>query len=628
MFKKIVAMILALVLGICTFSCSEATLTSNESASSETSDIQSTEGSQNQTPNESEGESEMISESASEKEEVNKELVMYAIGDSITYGAYKKDATDLTTGVVKPNYAEQVSQMLGVSEFVNYSISGTCISSNGGIDYLMSSSLSNRCGLLVGGDIILIAMGTNDFGCSIPLGNSSDSEDVSVYGALNISFSTIKRNNPNAKVYTLLPIPRSDITVNTLGLTLDDYRNAIEEKANEFGFNVIDGRKVNLNHKDLYEKNAYVLDGVHPMPAGHYIMAQIVYNAIVGQESFGITTDKSFAMLTVGETVKINAKVARHLSKKSVIWKSSDKSVATVKNGVVTAVSAGQAVITATVCTGETVPFICLVTYKYDQPINDTFIFNGHEATVLIPQNSNGKWIWKTEFMYAFDKSEEDLYELGYARVYYSISDKYGSPDSVRLMREFYDFLMKRYALNKKCNLFGFSRGALYAFNFALAHPDCVEKVYLDAPVLDLRSWPRTNPIYNEGYLHDQVMNEYGFKNESEFLNYSAYPVCKFKEFFDLNIPTLLIAGDSDTTVAFSENSQKMIDYCVKNGINLTYYVKVGADHHPHSFGNIEKWGVTYENSFNVYSSQIDGSSKENPKTVKSQTSIVIDFIK
>lgn len=60
MFKKIVTMILALVLGICTFSCSEATLTSNESASSETSDIQSTEGSQNQTPNESEGESEMI----------------------------------------------------------------------------------------------------------------------------------------------------------------------------------------------------------------------------------------------------------------------------------------------------------------------------------------------------------------------------------------------------------------------------------------------------------------------------------------------------------------------------------------------------------------------------------------
>jgi hypothetical protein len=201
MFKKIVTMILALVLGICAFSCGEATLTSNESNSSETSDIQSAEESQNQTPNESEGESEMISESTSEKEEINKELVMYAIGDSITYGAYKKDATDLTTGVVKPNYAEQVSQMLGVSEFVNYSISGTCISSNGGIDYLMSSSLSNRCGLLVGGDIILIAMGTNDFGCSIPLGNSSDSEDVSVYGALKISFSTIKRNNPNAKVY-------------------------------------------------------------------------------------------------------------------------------------------------------------------------------------------------------------------------------------------------------------------------------------------------------------------------------------------------------------------------------------------------------------------------------------------
>ena len=28
------------------------------------------------------------------------------------------------------------------------------------------------------------------------------------------------------------------------------------------------------------------------------------------------------------------------------------------------------------------------------------FEFNGHVATVICPENPNGKWIWKTEFFY------------------------------------------------------------------------------------------------------------------------------------------------------------------------------------------------------------------------------------
>ena len=57
-----------------------------------------------------------------------------------------------------------------------------------------------------------------------------------------------------------------------------------------------------------------------------------------------------------------------------------------------------------------------------------TVFYNGHEATVIVPDNANGEWIWKTEFLYAFDAAERALLEKGYTRVYYSVSDKYGSP--------------------------------------------------------------------------------------------------------------------------------------------------------------------------------------------------------
>ena len=55
------------------------------------------------------------------------------------------------------------------------------------------------------------------------------------------------------------------------------------------------------------------------------------------------------------------------------------------------------------------------------------FEFNGNQAVVIRPENPNGKWLWKTEFLYAFDQAERALVEKGYTRVYYQISDKYGS---------------------------------------------------------------------------------------------------------------------------------------------------------------------------------------------------------
>ena len=60
------------------------------------------------------------------------------------------------------------------------------------------------------------------------------------------------------------------------------------------------------------------------------------------------------------------------------------------------------------------------------------FTFNGYNATVLIPDNFNDKWLWKTEFFFAFDKAEQTLLNMSYARVYYQISYMYGSDRAVR----------------------------------------------------------------------------------------------------------------------------------------------------------------------------------------------------
>lgn len=260
----------------------------------------------------------------------------------------------------------------------------------------------------------------------------------------------------------------------------------------------------------------------------------------------------------------------------------------------------------------------------------DEFTVAGYTAYVLIPENANGEWLWKTEFFHAFEKAEVSLYNAGYSRVYFEISDKYGSDNAVELMYAFFCEILKRYPfLANKCHLIGFSRGGLYAFNFALKYPQCVKSVYLDAPVLDLRSWPRTDSKFNELDLHAQVMREYGFSSENQFKNYEKYPVQMLGEYFALNIPTLLVAGSDDTTVSYRENSQKMLEYSIANGAKLTFYIKLGADHHPHSFGNvggIDMYGREYPDLFKVYSSEFVISSYSSPHTVKSDTFWIMDY--
>ena len=213
----------------------------------------------------------------------------------------------------------------------------------------------------------------------------------------------------------------------------------------------------------------------------------------------------------------------------------------------------------------------------------ETFEFNGYTAKVVRPANPNGKWIWKTEFFTAFDKAERTLLDDGYTRVYYQISNKYGNPESVSLMESFYHEVTKRYDLDDKCILFGFSRGGLYAFNFALECPEYVDKIYLDAPVLDLKTWPTKSK--NPGEFKGMLAS-YGL-TEEEFATFKGSPIDKLEEFFALNIPLLVVAGDADATVPFEDNAGKLIEYALANGHNITYVVEEGKDHHPHSLTDV-----------------------------------------
>lgn len=268
---------------------------------------------------------------------------------------------------------------------------------------------------------------------------------------------------------------------------------------------------------------------------------------------------------------------------------------------------------------------------------HETFYMDGkYLVSVDIPSNFNGDWIWKMEYFHAFEAAELDLYKDGYARVHINIAEPDGTPcmyaseSHLDILYRMHEKVVADYGLNYKAILFGFSRGGLNAFNFSLKYPALVKLVYMDAPVLDLRVWPRITQA-NELIMHNNMLEEYKM-TEEEFSTAPVQPVDHFDEYFALKIPTLLIAGTSDSIVRFDDCTQKLLDYYEANRAKIdasmpfVYYIKVGADHHPHGFGHAS---LGYESSFDVYSNQFAGTDENKTVNVSNaDTELVCSFVR
>ena len=212
------------------------------------------------------------------------------------------------------------------------------------------------------------------------------------------------------------------------------------------------------------------------------------------------------------------------------------------------------------------------------------FRVNGRDSVIICPEKpiEGNPWIWKTEFFEAFNYAERALLERGFHLAYHKVSDLYGCPESVEMMKEFYDAATGEYGLNKKTALFGFSRGGLYAFNFALKYPGCAAAVYLDAPVLDVYSWPGG---FGHGEGHPQCWEQckkiYG--TDEGRADFKGNPLDHAEEFAALGIPTLLICGAVDRVVPYDENGELFYNKMKAAGGKIEQIVKPDCDHHPHS---------------------------------------------
>ena len=219
------------------------------------------------------------------------------------------------------------------------------------------------------------------------------------------------------------------------------------------------------------------------------------------------------------------------------------------------------------------------------------FQFEGHPCTLLTPDvDVKGKpWVWRAEFLGGYDQIDRELLKNGWHIGYCMLSDRYGCPSAVADMKSFHDYVVENFGLAPKADIFGFSRGGLYAANYALTYPEDVSLLYLDAPVLDICSWPagafrgNGNPV-----AWEECKNCYGL-TDGEATVYNGSPRYRVEELAAHRIPLLLIAGDSDEAVPFDENGAYLAAAYHRIGAPMLCILKKGCGHHPHSVTDIEQ---------------------------------------
>jgi len=213
------------------------------------------------------------------------------------------------------------------------------------------------------------------------------------------------------------------------------------------------------------------------------------------------------------------------------------------------------------------------------------FEVDGRACLLVLPHGPapGNPWIWRTEFFGHEPQADLSLLAHGFHVAYMDVQNMYGAPAALDHMDAFYAHLTRERGLSKKVVLEGFSRGGLFAFNWAARNPDQVACIYGDAPVCDFKSWP-AGKGRGKGSPADweRLKQVYGL-SEEQALASRHNPVDNLQPLAKAGIPLFLVCGEADTVVPIEENARLVEQRYRELGGQVTLIAKPFCDHHPHS---------------------------------------------
>ena len=210
-------------------------------------------------------------------------------------------------------------------------------------------------------------------------------------------------------------------------------------------------------------------------------------------------------------------------------------------------------------------------------------IFQFEERTCYIVDpkwNATGNpWLWRARFWGHRPEVDLALLAQGYHLVYMDVSEMLGNQEAVDHWTDFYKLLTTTYHLNRKAEMEGMSRGALYVYSWAHQNPDKVAAIYADAPVCDIRSLLALRNGQPEPARWKMVVGAFGFHDVNEALAYRGSPIDNLAPLARAGVPLLHVVGDADTVVPVEENTRVLEQRYKALGGSIQVIVKHGVGH-------------------------------------------------
>ena len=185
------------------------------------------------------------------------------------------------------------------------------------------------------------------------------------------------------------------------------------------------------------------------------------------------------------------------------------------------------------------------------------FVVADRTAYVVSPTEAapGRPWVWRARFPNYHAEMDVALLERGFHIGYVDVAGLFGSPRAIALGDAFYQYVVEEFELADRPALEGVSRGGLFVYNWALAHPDRVACIYCDTPVCDFRSWPGGRGG-GAGAPNEwrQCLEAYEL-TEEEALASRMTPVDRADEIARSGIPLLHVVSENDRVVPPDENT-------------------------------------------------------------------------